>query len=249
MHRPLRLAHCSDIHLDSDYFGGDWNRSRCDRDRAQFDELLAAIGAQRPDLMLLAGDLFDHNRASVETIEWACERLAALPFAVVMIPGNHDCLAGNAIYHRHDFAAAGLHLLLDPGGQTVVLDALGVAVWGRGLVDHHPGHRPLADPPCRPDPDLWYLGLARGVHVPPAGETRNSSPIHAHEIENADFDYLALGHIHCARDVSAGATTAWYSGAPHPVLGEPGSFLSVRLAPGAAPDVTVCRVPAVDRRL
>jgi DNA repair exonuclease SbcCD nuclease subunit len=248
MRRPLRLAHCSDIHLDSDYFGGDWNRSRRDRDRAQFDELLTAIDAQRPDLMLLAGDLFDHNRASVETIEWACERLAALPFPVVMIPGNHDCLAGNAIYHRHDFAAAGLHLLLDPDGETVVLDALGAAVWGRGLVDHHPGHRPLADPPGRPVTDIWYLGLAHGVHVPPAGESRNSSPIHAHEIESADFDYLALGHIHCARDVSAGATTAWYSGAPHPILGEPGSFLSVGLAPGAAPDVTVCRVPAVDRR-
>ncbi len=247
MHRPLRLAHCSDIHLDSDYFGGDWNRSRRDRDRAQFDELLAAIDARRPDLMLLAGDLFDHNRASVETIEWACERLAALPFPVAMIPGNHDCLAENAIYHRHDFAAAGLHLLSDPDGQTVTLDGLGVVVWGRGLVDHHPGHRPLAAPPARPDPRLWYLGLAHGVHVPAAGESRNSSPIHAHEIENAEFDYLALGHIHCARDVSAGATTAWYSGAPHPVLGEPGSFLSVTLEPGQPPAVTVCRVPPTAR--
>ncbi len=242
MHRPLRLAHCSDIHLDSDYYGGDWNRDRSNRDRAIFDALLDAICAGQPDLMLIAGDLFDHNRATVATVEWACERLAALPFPVVMIPGNHDCLAENAVYHRHDFAAAGLHMLLDPGGQTLTLRELAVAVWGRGLVDHHPGHRPLADPPARPDPDLWYLGLAHGVHVPPSGEPRNSSPIHAHEIENADFDYLALGHIHCARDVSAGTTSAWYSGAPHPVLGEPGSFLSVDLRPGAPVGITVCRV-------
>ena len=242
MHRAPRLAHCSDIHLDSDYYGGDWNRDRSHRDRAIFDALLDAIRAGQPDLMLLAGDLFDHNRASVDTVEWACERLAALPFPVVMIPGNHDCLAENAVYHRHDFAAAGLHLLLDPAGQTLTLRELGVAVWGRGLVDHHPGHRPLADLPGRPDPDLWYLGLAHGVHVPAAGESRNSSPIHAHEIEQAEFDYLALGHIHCARDVSAGTTPAWYSGAPHPVLGEPGSFLSVDLTPGAPVGVTVCRV-------
>jgi DNA repair exonuclease SbcCD nuclease subunit len=245
MYRALRLAHCSDIHLDSDYFGGDWNRSRRDRDRAQFETLLAAIGDQQPDLMLLAGDLFDHNRASVETIEWACERLAAFSFPVVMIPGNHDCLAENAIYHRHDFAAAGLHILLDPAGQTLTLDELAVAVWGRGMIDHHPGHRPLADPPPRPDAALWYLGLAHGVHVPPAGESRNSSPIHAHEIEAAEFDYLALGHIHCARDVSAATTTAWYSGAPHPVLDEPGSFLSVTLTPGAPAQVTVCPVTPV----
>ncbi len=242
MRRALRLAHCSDIHLDSDYYGGDWNRDRRDRDRDVFVGLLDAIVAQRPDLMLLAGDLFDHNRASVDTIEWACERLAGLPFPVAMIPGNHDCLAENAIYHRHDFAAAGLHLLLDPAGQTLILDALDVALWGRGVVDHHPGHRPLADLPQRTRSDLWQIGLAHGVHVPAGSESRNSSPIHAHEIESAGFDYLALGHIHCARDVSAGTTTAWYSGAPHPVLGEPGSFLCVELAPELPVSVTVCQV-------
>lgn len=132
MHRALRLAHCSDIHLDSDYYGGDWNRARHDRDRALFDGLLEAICAGRPDLLLLAGDLFDHNRATVDTVEWACERLANLPFPVVMIPGNHDCLAENAVYHRHDFAAAGLHLLLDPAGQTLTLPELGWPCGGGG---------------------------------------------------------------------------------------------------------------------
>lgn len=245
MHRSLRLAHCSDIHLDSDYFGGDWNRHRRDRDRAQFEALLDAICDERPDLMLLAGDLFDHNRASEETVAWACDRLAALPFTVVMIPGNHDCLAEGAVYHRHDFAAAGLHLLHEIDGRRLVLEDLGVSVWGRGLVDHHPGHRPLAEAPGRLRADLWHLGMAHGVHVPEDGQSRNSSPIHAREIAAAGFDYLALGHIHAARDVSAGASTAWYCGAPHPVLGEPGSFLRVDLTPGAPAVVSVRPVPPV----
>jgi hypothetical protein len=116
-------------------------------------------------------------------------------------------------------------------GRQLVLEELGVSVWGRGLVDHHPGHRPLAEAPGRLRADLWHLGMAHGVHVPEDGESRNSSPIHAHEIAAAGFDYLALGHIHAARDVSAGASTAWYCGAPHPLLGEPGSFLRVDLAP------------------
>ncbi len=245
MHRSLRLAHCSDIHLDSDYFGGDWNRQRRDRDRAQFDALLDAICDEQPDLMLLAGDLFDHNRASEDTVEWACARLAELPFTVVMIPGNHDCLAEGAVYHRHDFAAAGLHLLQEIDGRRLVLEDLGVSVWGRGLVDHHPGHRPLAEAPGRLRADLWHLGMAHGVHVPEDGESRNSSPIHAHEIAAAGFDYLALGHIHAARDVSAGDSTAWYCGAPHPILDEPGSFLRVELAPGAPVTVSVRPVPPV----
>ena len=53
--------------------------------------------------MLLAGDLFDSNKASTETITWAMQRLEALPFPVAMIPGNHDCMLPGSIYARFDF--------------------------------------------------------------------------------------------------------------------------------------------------
>ena len=97
MRPTLRIAHCSDIHLDTDYHGGDVNLSLRDYYRGVFDRLLNAIGEHDPQLLLLPGDLFDSNRASADTVEWAGARLEALPFPVVMIPGNHDCLEEGAI--------------------------------------------------------------------------------------------------------------------------------------------------------
>ena len=100
---PLRIAHASDIHLDTDYFGGEEDLTSRDYCRGVFLALLEGIEKQAPQLLMLPGDLFDSNRASRDTIEWAMELLSALPWPVVMIPGNHDCLEPGGFFHRHDF--------------------------------------------------------------------------------------------------------------------------------------------------
>ncbi|NKC15839.1 MAG: hypothetical protein GKR94_27665 [Gammaproteobacteria bacterium] len=48
--------------------------------------------AHKPQLLLIAGDLFDANSASADTITWSMAILAEQPYALVLIPGNHDCL-------------------------------------------------------------------------------------------------------------------------------------------------------------
>lgn len=243
MRPTLRLAHCSDIHLDSDYYGGSHNLAERDRYRAVFDRLLADLERAKPDLVLLAGDLFDSNRASTDTIEWAMARLSGLPVPLALIPGNHDCLAPDAIFRRHDFGRLpGVHTLLDPDGETRELPSLGVRLWGRGMIDHDAHNDPLRGaPPAHPE--LWNLGLAHGIHVPEGAECRNSSPIAAAAIAASGFDYLALGHHHGVRDASAGAVTAWYSGAPAGLFRQPGTWLLVELEAQHAPRVQVRELP------
>ena len=229
--RPARrIVHCSDIHLDNDYYGGERNLDRRDYYRGVFARLLERTSEECPDLMLLAGDLFDTNRASEGTIQWAMAVLEALPFPVVMIPGNHDCLAENAIYRRFDFnALRNVSLIMDPDGTLVHLDSLGVTVWGRGMVDHSPQNRPLEAMPTTPANGVWRLGLGHGIYVAPGQETIHSSPIHAEQIDAAPFDYLALGHHHGAMDVSTEASLAIYSGAPTPVVDDRGTYVVVDL--------------------
>lgn len=229
--RPARrIVHCSDIHLDNDYYGGERNLDRRDYYRGVFARLLDQARQERPDLMLLAGDLFDTNRASEGTIQWAMGMLEALPFPVVMIPGNHDCLAENAIYRRFDFnALRNVDLIMAAGGELIQLESLGVTVWGRGMVDHSPDNRPLEAMPTTPANGLWRLGLGHGIYVEPGRETIHSSPIHAEQIEAAPFDYLALGHHHGAMDVSREGSLATYSGAPTPVVDDRGTYVLVEL--------------------
>lgn len=229
--RPARrVVHCSDVHLDNDYYGGERNLDRRDYYRAVFGRLLDQIRTESPDLMLLAGDLFDSNRASEGTVQWAMRALESLPFPVVMIPGNHDCLAENAVFRRFDFnQLPNVDLITAEQGAVVDLDTLGVAVWGRGMVEHSPDNRPLEGPPVARTEGLWYLGLGHGIYVEAGRETLHSSPIHAEQIADAPFDYLALGHHHGVMDVSAGRAPAFYSGAPTPIVDDRGTYVVVDL--------------------
>ena len=69
----LRIAHCADIHLDSSGYGQAMGASGSAFHRDAFTAALEEMRAHDPHLMLLAGDLFDSNRATAGTIEWAMQ--------------------------------------------------------------------------------------------------------------------------------------------------------------------------------
>ena len=240
MKPPLRLVHASDIHLDTDYYGGEENIASRDFGRDLMTRLLERTVSLSPDLFLLAGDLFDTNRASDDTVRWCMARLAELPFPVVMIPGNHDCMDGAGIYQRYDFAAIpNVSVLTHHTGETVTLDVPQVRVWGKGMVDHSPAFHPLADMPAV-DPARWNIAMGHGIYVARGGDTHRSSPVSAEHIADSGYDYVALGHHHALLDVSENGTAAFYCGAPVPISrDDQGTFLLVELAQGEYPSVRI----------
>lgn len=230
MPNTLRIAHCSDIHLDGDghhhHVGADARRAL----RDAFARALEEMQAHAPDLMLLAGDLFDANSATAETIEWAMEALGRQPFPVVMIPGNHDCLEEGAIFRRYDFnAVPNVTMLTAEDGEVAALGSLDVAVWGKGMVEHSTDYRPLEGCPVRPDGCRWYLGLGHGIFVPHGENTGRSSPIHMQEVEDSPCDYLALGHHHAALELVNDKAFASYSGSPTDTIGRGATFVIAEL--------------------
>lgn len=240
MKAPLRIAHASDVHLDTDYFGGSANLASRDYCRQVFQNLLEQVTAVGPHLLALPGDLFDSNRASGETIHWAMEALGSLPFPVVMIPGNHDCLEPEGIYFRHDFAALpNVEMLLGPEGEQRDFPDLHLFAWGKGMEDHTPDYRPLAGLPA-PHPERWNLALGHGIYVGREGNAFRSSPVEARQIAESGYDYIALGHHHALLDVSHNGTAAYYSGSPIPISRDTkGTFVVVDLAEGQPPKVTI----------
>ena len=244
MKRNLRIAHGSDIHLDTDYYGGNEHLSQRDYYRGVFHTLLERIRAEKPDLMMLPGDLFDSNRASDDTILWTMELLGKQPFPVLMIPGNHDCLEAGAIFGRHDFNRIGnVRLLLGTEGEATELPELQVAAWGKGMVEHSPEYSPLGNIQA-PKPGMWNLGMGHGIYVGKDGGTSyRSSPVEARQIEASGYDYIALGHHHALLNVSTKSTAAYYCGAPVPVSkGGQGTFVIVDLEEGKPAQVAVHRL-------
>ena len=227
----LRVAHCSDIHLS----GGPEDPAR-----AAFARALAAMRRRGPDLLLLAGDLFDANSVPEDAAEWAMDVLARLPFPVAMIPGNHDCMAQDGIFRRFDFGAIpNVSMLADEPGSFVEPPGLGASVWGRGMASHSPGFLPLAGVPARSPSSRWHLGMGHGFFVPRGEEAGRSSPIRMEEIEASGLDYLALGHHHAAMELVGPGFCAAYSGSPTDDLGRGATYAMVDLCSGLPPSLAI----------
>lgn len=216
------------------------------------------VADQRPDALLLAGDVFDTQVPQVGALElW--ERtvdaiVGDLGVPMVVIPGNHDH-ADRMSVHAGLARRAGLHFLrsLSASAEPVVIG--GVRLFGV------PFHKPVHVRAAFPDApagigDFDYAGAMRAVleRVQAARQAfPGPSVLLAHafvdgageEPEGEDaiqvggaggvplsafagFDYVALGHIHGPRQL--GGAPVHYAGSPYPyAFAEAGQEKSLNL--------------------
>ncbi len=201
--RRARLVHTSDCHLERDDGGPT---------QLAFEAVVNLAIANRADVLLIAGDLFDHSRVGPEIVAWVADQLNRFPGPVVLLVGNHDCLDEASVHHRHDLREVCDRLLMldDPDGTSVDLPGSDITVWGRAMVEHAPEFQPLANAPAG-RADRWSVIAAHGLLDAEAGR---SSPIRSSELAELTADYVALGHIHVHTVVRESPPTR-YSGSTH----------------------------------
>ena len=201
--KEVRVLHTSDNHITE--------LSSCEA----LGVLVDKANELKVDLVLLAGDFFDNSRLAGEVVLETIAQLSRLEMPTVLLPGNHDQLDADSIYHHSAFShlPPDLHILRSQEGEGLLFHEMGVRVWGRPTYYHDMSFRPLSEPPPREGP-YWHIGIAHGLYVPPGEYTGGSSPIFAHEIEATGYDYVALGHVDGYKDISQGTVRAAYSGAP-----------------------------------
>jgi DNA repair protein SbcD/Mre11 len=244
--KPLRLIHTSDVHLESDTFGGG-ARGDDFREmvRGAFRGVIDLANQNAADLLLIVGDLFDSSRVSAEALDFALGAIRSAQMPVVMIPGNHDAHDERSIYAGlgPERLPQNLHLILEPEGRVVNFPELSTRLWGRALVEHSPEYRPLMGMP-EPSADTWNIALAHGFYTDEAS-TYRSSPITPEEIATSGYHYIALGHIHLFGDVSHGDTRAFYCGTPAPLYSgsEAGWVAEILCTPGQPVKVDRLSVP------
>ncbi|WP_083005996.1 phosphodiesterase [Halomonas sp. GT] len=83
----MRLVQITDSHLHADKSA----RSRAGIPWQQFERVLEAVIAERPDIVVFSGDVSQDETAASYAL--ACQALASLPCPWFWIPGNHDQLA------------------------------------------------------------------------------------------------------------------------------------------------------------
>lgn len=227
----MKLLHISDLHLGRLLYG----RSLIEDQRHFiFETLLPALDSLRPDVLLVAGDLFDRPVAPPEAIrlfDSLLEALSARQIPSVLISGNHDSPDRIAVGAKM-LAAFGLHIattLEDAFSPIIVGDA---QIFALPYVENAEIRAFFGDDTLRGTGACMAAMIARMqqlfapdkrhvlvAHCFAAGSTVSDSesglfvggsgevPVDCFDA----FDYVALGHLHAAQRAGEKAR---YSGSP-----------------------------------
>jgi DNA repair protein SbcD/Mre11 len=223
----LRIVHTADVHLGARHADlGEQAATQRERQFAAFSASVDLAIAERADLFLIAGDLFDSNvqpRRSVERVAAELGRLAGAKVRSVIVPGTHDVYDRASIYRTYDLASmvgAGgdLVTVLTPDRSYVHLRACDAVVFGPCFATKRAPHSPLQGLDTEVVPEATYrIGVLHASIAIPGKTDRDEVVVTTDEIAASGLDYLALGHWHAAQQASAGDVTYAYAGAPEPV--------------------------------
>lgn len=222
----MKILHTSDWHLGASLYGFDRLREQAET----LDRIIATAQSERPDAVLVAGDVFDSSQPSNAAYRLFVDKIQELrdicPEAViVVISGNHDSASRHELF-RTPWEKDRIYLVGELGKDGVA-KAL-IPVPGKGTVvalpyvnrrfvpeDYIP--RTVAALAEQAAPELpvvlmAHLALA-GDGYEPGTSIGSLDCVGAAELGDA-FDYAALGHIHRTYPVAGASRCAWYCGTP-----------------------------------
>lgn len=231
----MKLMHISDLHLGR-RFG---EMSLAEDQKFILRKILMAAEEEKPDAILIAGDIYDKSQPSAEAVNMLDDfltRISEAGFIAFAVSGNHDS-AERIAFGSRLMNKSGIHMSPVFGGRMEKFT----------LTDEHgpvniymlPFVKPLHVKAFYEDLDRNdYTGAIRKVVEDAAIDTSQRNVIIAHQfvtggerseseemiggLDNVDaeafgaFDYVALGHLHRPQSVNSGEseTIIRYSGTP-----------------------------------
>ncbi|NLO79133.1 MAG: DNA repair exonuclease [Xanthomonadaceae bacterium] len=215
------------------------------RQRLQPVARIAALARERAvDAVLVAGDVFETDAVSDDTLGRMVEAMRDYHGPWVLLPGNHDPALAEGVWQRLQRRRLPDNILPALEARPLLLADGRLAILPAPLTRRHEV-RDLTEAfdHMETPPGAVRVGLAHGSvqnRLPEAAEAYN--PISDRRAELARLDYLALGDWHGTLEV---APRTWYAGTPEPdrfKANDAGNCLIVTLpGPGAEPQVE--RVP------
>lgn len=217
----VRLAHLADLHLGFRQYARQTPQGINQREAdvaGAFRRALDDVIAARPDLIIIAGDLFHQvrpsNAAILDSFNQLSRLRAALPgVPVVIIAGNHDTprsVETGSILRLFE-AIDGVHAVTQDARRLAFAD-LGCSVLCVPHAAWYGGERlSLASDPDAATNILVTHGELPGLFTKETpGVEFGGAQLDVAAVKRPDWDYVALGHYHVPKQV---ADNAWYAGA------------------------------------
>lgn len=219
--------------------------------QARIDAVTAVgrVAADRDaEFVVVAGDVFEHNQVTTQTVRRAFEALATIHVPVFLLPGNHDPLDAGSVFGSRAFSTGRPPqvIVLDDPTPVPVPGVPGVEVLAAPWTSKKPledllGRAIRTAPP--PAPGVVRIAIGHGGVDALNPDRDDPAAIRLATLEQAVAErrvaYVALGDKHSSATVGAGGAIR-YSGAPEPTDFDeprPGFVLVVDAAPDGPPRV------------
>jgi len=214
----FRILHLADLHLDRAFAGMGCQGELARRRRLGLREALRRAGeaarSRGCEVVTIGGDLYEHERADLETGRFLAETFAAWrPLRVLVAAGNHDPLLPDSIWARTEWPENVLPFRSSTLAPVQLAD--GLTIWGLSHLE--PGWRgdPLGVEPVGGDGGV-HLALFHGAEMGsrPQGKSVHG-PFDAERIAELGFAVALSGHYHRRRVDTELALV--YPGSPEPL--------------------------------
>jgi len=203
----MRFLHTGDIHIGVCPEGGmPWANERAQAIRDSLLRIVNLANAEKVELLLIAGDLFDRRPLVRELKEVAYVFSKFNGNHIVLIAGNHDHLDIKSTYQNYDLGDK-VSFLTSEILESVEFEELNTVVHGLSFHSREV-KEPLLSGVTAPEDGKYHILLAHGGAMP-------YLPFSLKELSGAGFNYVALGHIHKPQ-IFKGTNMA-YCGSPEPL--------------------------------
>jgi len=191
----VKILHTADIHL----------RDKNGEAQAKaFADIIALAQEHKPNMLLIAGDLFDSGFESKSEKSYMVSLLSKIPdIPVFMVAGNHDSLP----CYKDITLPENVHLFGSEMGK-VSLD--GVDVYGISMSANYSRESLVEDFRVDDNSKINIILLHGDLDVSSA-----YNPFTSTQLSQTGADYVALGHVHTTKGIGkAGSVHYAYAGVP-----------------------------------
>ncbi|MBE6542524.1 MAG: DNA repair exonuclease [Ruminococcaceae bacterium] len=192
----IKILHTGDVHLDSSFSSLSPRQAEVRRNelRAAFTSMMTYARMNNADLILIAGDMFDGEFVTRETIAMIRREFELFGKPVFIAPGNHDPAAQKSVWQKKIFPD-NVFVFTSENVSSFALENIPVTVWGYAFTSSDMTENPLraAEPISAAMSDRINILLAHGDIT---GKDKANCPLDEESVLRFGADYTALGHLH-----------------------------------------------------
>jgi DNA repair protein SbcD/Mre11 len=210
----MKILHLADIHLDRVFHRAE-SRPAAARRRGELrDALTRALALGRThdvDAVCIAGDVYEHDYVSEDTVSFLRDSLAGAGVPVLVTPGNHDPYLPGSVWQRTEWPQ-NVHVFARDAVEAHPLGD-GVTVWGAAFTARNCGGGTLSRFRVPADGGTHLLLVHAALTGEQWADEADHRPVTRTQLRATGVAYAMLGHFHDGR----GDGFLCYPGSPEPL--------------------------------